>query len=49
LLLTQQKLAEERQKTQAALSSYELANSAAMADLQAHRRAAETFLSVTGK
>ncbi len=49
LLLTQQKLAEERQKTQAALSSYELAQSAAMADLQAHRRAAETFLSVTGK
>ena len=49
LLLTQQKLAEERQNTQAALSSYELAPSAAMADLQAHRRAAETFLSVTGK
>lgn len=49
LLLTQQKLAEERQKTQAALGSYELAQAAALTDLQAHRRAAETFLSVTGK
>ncbi|MET4073736.1 hypothetical protein [Hymenobacter sp. UYCo722] len=44
LLQTQQQLGEERQKTQAALASYELANSAALADLQAHRKAAEAFL-----
>ena len=47
LLQTQQQLGEERQKTQAALASYELANSAALADLQAHRKAAEAFLNVT--
>ena len=41
---TQQQLGEERQKTQTALASYELANAAAMADLQTHRKAAETFL-----
>ena len=44
LLQTQQQLGEERQKTQAALASYELASSAALADLQAHRKAAEAFL-----
>lgn len=44
---TQQQLTEERQKTQSALASYELANSAALADLQAHHRSAETFLSAT--
>ena len=47
LLQTQQQLGEERQKTQAALASYELANAAAMADLQAHRKAADAFLNVT--
>ena len=47
LLQTQQQLAEERQKTQAALSSYELANSAALAELQAHHKAAEAFLNTT--
>ena len=46
LLQTQQQLGEERQKTQSALASYELANSAALADLQAHRKAAEAFLNV---
>ena len=45
---TQQKLAEERQKTQAAMASYELAYSAALGELQAHHKAAETFLSVGG-
>jgi len=44
LAQTQQQLAEERQKTQRALASYELANSAALAELQAHHKAAETFL-----
>ena len=44
LLQTQQQLGEERQKTQVALASYELANSAALADLQAHHKAAEVFL-----
>lgn len=48
LLQTQQQLAEERQKTQAALTSYEMANSAAMSDLQAHRKAAESFLNANG-
>ena len=48
LLQTQQLLAEERQKTQSALNSYELANSAAMAELQAHRKAAQTFLNTSG-
>ncbi|MVN77100.1 hypothetical protein GO988_12255 [Hymenobacter sp. HMF4947] len=42
---TQQQLATERQKTQAALASYELAQSAALAELQAHRQAATSFLS----
>ena len=48
LLQTQQQLADERQKIQAALSSYELANSAALTDLQAHYKAAEAFLSTGG-
>lgn len=43
-LQTQQQLGEERHKTQAALASYELANSAALADLQGHHKAAEAFL-----
>lgn len=41
---TQQQLGEERRKMQTALASYELANAAAMVDLQTHRKAAETFL-----
>lgn len=41
----QQQAQAERQKTQAALASYELANAAAAADLQAHRQAAQNFLS----
>ncbi len=45
LLQTQQQLGEERQKTQAALASYELANSAALTEIQAHHKAAITFLS----
>jgi hypothetical protein len=49
LVQTQQQLADERQKTQAALGSYELANSAAMAELQAHHKAAEAFLNATNK
>ena len=44
LLQTQQQLADECQKTQAALASYELANAAAMAELQAHHKAAVAFL-----
>ncbi len=44
LVETQQKLAEERQKTQSALASYELAQAAALTELQAHHRAAESFL-----
>ena len=40
----QQQAQAERQKTQAALASYELANAAAAADLQAHRQAAQNFL-----
>ena len=44
---TQQQLGEERQKTQRALASYELANAAAMAELQTHHKAAETFLNTT--
>jgi hypothetical protein len=40
----QQRAQAERQKTQAALASYELANAAAAADLQAHRQAAQSFL-----
>ncbi|RZL16043.1 MAG: hypothetical protein EOO62_02395 [Hymenobacter sp.] len=41
---TQQQLAEERQKTQVALASYELAQSTALAELQSHHKAAESFL-----
>ncbi|HEX8326734.1 MAG TPA: hypothetical protein VF629_04280 [Hymenobacter sp.] len=48
LLQTQQQLADERQKTQAALASYELANSAALSELQAHHKAAAAFLNVGG-
>ncbi|MDQ2770176.1 MAG: hypothetical protein M3Y54_06720 [Bacteroidota bacterium] len=44
LTQTQQQLSEERQKTQSALASYELANAAAMAELQTHHKAAEAFL-----
>ncbi|MGI4834380.1 MAG: hypothetical protein ACRYFK_13065 [Janthinobacterium lividum] len=44
LVETQQQLAVERQKAQAALASYELAQSAALADLQANHKAAEAFL-----
>jgi hypothetical protein len=44
LAQTQQQLSEERQKTQSALASYELANATALADLQAHHKAAATFL-----
>jgi hypothetical protein len=40
----QQQAQAERHKTQAALASYELANAAAAADLQAHRQAAQNFL-----
>ena len=43
----QQQAQAERQKTQAALASYELANAAAAADLQAHRQAAQTFLNAS--
>ncbi|ALW86630.1 hypothetical protein AUC43_17025 [Hymenobacter sedentarius] len=41
----QQQAQAEKQKTQAALASYELANAAAAAELQAHRQAAQNFLS----
>ncbi|MBF9223060.1 hypothetical protein [Hymenobacter ruricola] len=44
LLEIQQQGQAEKQKTQAALASYELANAAAAADLQAHRQAAQNFL-----
>ncbi|KAA9325811.1 hypothetical protein F0P96_18760 [Hymenobacter busanensis] len=44
LQATQQQLVAERQKAQAALASYELANTTAAADLQAHRQAAQSFL-----
>jgi hypothetical protein len=40
----QQQALAEKQKTQAALASYELANAAAAADLQALRQAAQNFL-----
>ncbi|UOQ96423.1 hypothetical protein MUN81_14340 [Hymenobacter sp. 5317J-9] len=40
----QQQALAEKQKTQAALASYELANAAAAADLQTHRKAAQNFL-----
>jgi septal ring factor EnvC (AmiA/AmiB activator) len=48
LTATQQQLTEERQKTQSALASYEAANASALAELQTHRKAAETFLAPTG-
>ena len=48
LLQTQQQLADERQKTQTALASYELANSTALTELQTHHKAAEAFLSTSG-
>jgi hypothetical protein len=41
---TQQQLHQESAKTQAALASYELANAAAVAELQAHQQAAKSFL-----
>jgi hypothetical protein len=40
----QQQAQAEKQKTQAALASYELVHAAAAADLQAHRQAAQNFL-----
>ena len=43
----QQQAQAEKQKTQAALASYELANAAAAADLQAHRQSAQNFLTPT--
>ena len=43
----QQQAQAERQKTQGALASYELANAAAAAELQAHRQAAQSFLNPT--
>ena len=43
----QQQVQAERQKTQAALASYELANAAAAAELQAHRQATQSFLTAT--
>ncbi|UOQ67375.1 hypothetical protein [Hymenobacter volaticus] len=47
LTATQQQLTEERQKTQSALVSYEAANASALAELQTHRKAAETFLATS--
>ena len=44
LVDAQQQLTEERQKSQTALASYELAQSAALTELQAHHKAAEGFL-----
>ena len=44
LVDTQQQLAVEQQKTQAALASYELAQSAALNELRTHHKAAESFL-----
>jgi len=41
---TQQQLHQESTKAQAALASYELANAAATAELQAHQQAAKSFL-----
>ena len=43
----QQQAQAERQKTQAALASYELAHAAAVAELQAHRQATQSFLTST--
>ena len=45
---TQQQLTDERQKAHSALASYEAANATALAEVQAHRKAAETFLASTG-
>ena len=44
LLEAQQQLSQETTKTQAALASYELANAAATAELQAHQQATKSFL-----
>ena len=44
---TQQQRQAEQQKAQAALTSYELANAAAAAELQAHRQATQSFLAPT--
>ncbi|WP_303311616.1 hypothetical protein [Hymenobacter sp. BT730] len=44
LLQIQQQRQQEHQKATAALASYELANAAAAAELQAHRQAANSFL-----
>ena len=44
---TQQQAQAERQKTQAALASYELAHAAAAAQLLAHRQATQSFLTTT--
>jgi hypothetical protein len=44
LQTTQQQLQAERQKASTALASYELAHAAAMADIHAHRQAAQSFL-----
>jgi hypothetical protein len=41
---TQQQLQQEGAKVQTALASYELANAAAAAELQAHRQATQSFL-----
>ena len=46
LQATQQQLHQESAKAQAALASYELANAAATAELQAHQQAAKSFLKV---
>ncbi|GAA3982945.1 hypothetical protein [Hymenobacter antarcticus] len=43
----QQQAQAEHQKTQGALASYELANAATAAELQAHRQAAQSFLAST--
>jgi hypothetical protein len=44
LQTTQQQLQAERQRASAALASYELASAAALAELHAHRQAAQSFL-----
>ncbi|MBG8554096.1 hypothetical protein [Hymenobacter guriensis] len=44
LLQVQQQRQQESQKATAAMASYELANSAAAAELQAHRQATQSFL-----
>jgi len=44
LQATQQQLHQESTKAQAALASYELANAAAAAELQAHQQATKSFL-----